>query len=109
MDLNTTTALIAAAATIIVALIELRAGRDRTRAKQDREQAEARAQRREQESRLSMDLMLSTSEMTDVLCIALQGGTVNGNVEEARKKGKDAREAYRAFLRNQAAHQVAKI
>lgn len=109
MDPNTTTAMIAAAATIIVALIELRAGRDRTRAKQDREQAEARAQRRETESRLSMDLMLATSEMTDVLCLALQGGQINGNVEKARQKGEDAREAYRAFLRNQAAHQVAKL
>lgn len=95
-------ALIAALASIVVAVIELRASRDR-------KQTEARAERREEESRLSMDLMLSTSEMTDVLCIALQGGQINGNVEEARRKGKDAREAYRAFLRNQAAHQVAKI
>ena len=95
-------ALIAALASIVVAVIELRASRDRKR-------TEARAERREEESRLSMDLMLSTSEMTDVLCIALQGGQINGNVEEARRKGKDAREAYRAFLRNQAAHQVAKI
>lgn len=109
MDPNTTTALIAAAATIIVALIELRASRDRMRVKQDREQAEVRAERREEESRLSMDLMLATSEMTDVLCLALQGGQINGNVEKARQKGEDAREAYRAFLRNQAAHQVAKI
>ena len=102
MNPTVAAALIAALASIVVAVIELRASRDRKR-------SEARAERREQESRLSMDLMLSTSEMTDVLCIALQGGTVNGNVEEARKKGKDAREAYRAFLRNQAAHQVAKI
>lgn len=102
MNPNVGAALIAALASIVVAVIELRASRDRKR-------SEARAERREQESRLSMDLMLSTSEMTDVLCIALQGGTVNGNVEEARKKGKDAREAYRVFLRNQAAHQVAKL
>lgn len=102
MDPTITTALISAIATVVVALIEIRAA-------QDRKRTEARAARREEESRLSMDLMLTTSEMTDVLCIALQGGQINGNVEEARKKGKDAREAYRAFLRNQAAHQVAKI
>ena len=102
MNPTVAAALIAALASIVVTVIELRASRDRKR-------TEARADRREEESRLSMDLMLATSEMTDVLCIALQGGTVNGNVEEARKKGKDAREAYRAFLRNQAAHQVAKI
>lgn len=109
MNTEVLVAMIGAAATIIVAVIELRASRDRKRAKQDREQAEVRAERRETESRLSMDLMLATSEMTDVLCLALQGGQINGNVEKARQKGEDAREAYRAFLRNQAAHQVAKI
>lgn len=102
MNPTVAAALIGAVATVLVALIELRSQRDRKR-------AEARAVRREQESRLSMDLMLATSEMTDVLCIALQGGKINGNVDEARKKGKDAREAYRAFLREQAAHQVAKM
>lgn len=102
MNPTVTAALIGAIATVLVAVIEFRSQRDRKR-------AEARAERREEESRLSMDLMLTTSEMTDVLCIALQGGQINGNVEEARRKGKDAREAYRAFLRNQAAHQVAKI
>ena len=56
-----------------------------------------------------MDLMLATSKMTDVLCIALQGGQINGNVEEARREGRIAREAYKKFLKDQAAHQVAKI
>ena len=102
MDPTIATALIAGAASVIVAVIEFRAHRDRRR-------AEDRAERREQESRLSMDLMLATSEMTDVLCIALQGGQINGNVKEARDKGKQAREAYRNFLKDQAAHQVAKI
>lgn len=95
-------AAIAALASIVVALIELRASRDRKR-------SEARAERREQESRLSMDLMLATSKMTDVLCIALQGGQINGNVEEARREGKEAREAYQRFVKDQAAHQVAKL
>lgn len=102
MNPTVAAALIAALASVVVAVIELRAARDRKR-------TEARADRREEESRLSMDLMLATSEMTDVLCLALQGGQINGNVEKARQKGEDAREAYRAFLRNQAAHQVAKI
>ena len=55
-----------------------------------------------------MDLMIATSEMCDVLCIALQGGKVNGNVEAARRKGTEARAAYRDFLADTAAHQVAK-
>ena len=102
MSTEVLVALIAGLASIVVALIEFRAKRDRDR-------NETRAARREQESRLSMDLMLATSEMTDVLCIALQGGQINGNVEKAREEGRNAREAYRSFLREQAAHQVAKI
>lgn len=102
MDPTVAAAVIAALASIVVAVIEFRAKRDRDR-------QEARAQRRETESRLSMDLMLATSEMTDVLCIALQGGQINGNVEKAREEGRKSREAYRNFLREQAAHQVAKL
>ncbi|MBQ2619092.1 MAG: hypothetical protein IJF88_02480 [Oscillospiraceae bacterium] len=93
--------LIAAVASILVAVIEVRGQRERKR-------SEARAERRERESRLSMDLMIATSEMCDVLCIALQGGKVNGNVEAARRKGTEARAAYRDFLADTAAHQVAK-
>lgn len=102
MDPAIATALIPAIASVVVAVIEIRASRDRKR-------SEVRAARREEESRLSMDLMLATSKMTDVLCIALQGGQINGNVEEARAEGKTAREAYQRFLKDQAAHQVAKI
>lgn len=87
---------------VIVAIVEVRGARFRKR-------DEARAERRARESRLSMDMMFATSEMCDVLCIALQGGKINGNVEEARKKGETAREAYRAFLRDNAANQVTKI
>ena len=102
MNPTVAAALIGAIATVLVAVIEFRSQRDRKR-------AEARAERREQENRLSMDLMLATSKMTDVLCIALQGGQINGNVEEARREGRIAREAYKKFLKDQAAHQVAKI
>lgn len=94
--------IIPAIAAIIVAIIEVRGQRDRKR-------ADARAERRARESRLSMDMMFSTSEMCDVLCIALQGGTVNGNVEHARAEADRAREAYRQFLRDQAATQVSKV
>jgi len=94
--------IIPAIAAIIVALIEFRGTRERKR-------TEARAARRTQESRLSMDMMFSTSEMCDVLCVALQGGAINGNVEHAREEAAKAREAYKSFLRDQAATQVSKI
>ena len=94
--------IIPAIAAIIVAIIEVRGQRDRKR-------TEARAQRRAQESRLSMDLMFSTSEMCDCLCIALKGGHIDGNVDEAREAAQRAREAYKSFLRDQAATQVSKV
>ena len=94
--------IIPAIAAIIVAIIEVRGTRERKRTDQ-------RAARRAQESRLSMDMMFTNSEMCDVLCIALQGGTINGNVEQAREQAAKAREAYRSFLRDQAANQVSKV
>ncbi len=87
---------------VIIAVIE-------TRNSRERKKAEARAERRALESRLAMDLMFTTSEMCDVLCIALQGGHLNGNVERARKQAEEARNKYQSFLRDQAAGQVTKI
>lgn len=94
--------IIPALAAVIVAIIEVRGASERKR-------SEARAERRAKESRLSMDMLFSTSEMCDVLCIALQGGKINGNVESAREAARKAREAYQSFLRDQAANQVTKI
>ena len=93
--------IIPALAAIIVAVVEAIAARERKHTKEDREL-------RQQESRLSMDMMFTTSEMCDVLCIALQGGHTNGNVESARDAAKKAREAYTTFLRDQAASKVAR-
>lgn len=70
---------------------------------------EERAKARETESRLSMDLMEATSELSDVIAIAVSGGHVNGNVEQARERAKAARENYRQFVRDQAARNVAKM
>ena len=92
--------LIPAIASIVVVIIEAVAAKDRKKAAD-------RAEIRKQESRLSMDMMFTTSEMCYVLCNALQGGKTNGNVEEARDKAKEAREAYTTFLRDQAASKVA--
>lgn len=92
--------IIPALAAIIVAVVEAIAARERKHTKEDREL-------RQQESRLSMDMMLTTSEMCDVLCNALQGGKTNGNVEKARAEAKRARDAYENFLREQAAKKLA--
>ena len=93
--------IIAALTAIIVAIIEVRGASYRKR-------SEARADRREKESRLSMDLMLANAELSEVICIAVTGGHLNGNVEAAQKKLAAAKKAYSDFLKDQAAHQVAK-
>ena len=87
---------------VVVALI----GRSQ---KAEHSKNEERAKARETESRLSMDLMEATSELSDVIAIAVSGGYVNGNVEAARAAARSARENYRQFVRDQAARSVAKI
>ena len=62
--------------------------------------AEKRAQMREKEFRLSMDCQMAALDLSDVIAIAVTGGHTNGNVEEARQKAKNAKEAYSAFLKS---------
>lgn len=100
--------LINAVVLVVVALIGRSQKTEQTKAEEARAKAEARAQTREKESRLSMDLMEATSELSDVIAIAVSGGHVNGNVEAAREKAKRARDAYQTFVLDQAAHNVAK-
>lgn len=94
---------------VVVALIGRSQKSEHDKAEEARAKAEARAATRETESRLSMDMMEATSELSDVIAIAVSGGKVNGNVESARERAKIARQNYHDFLRQQAAHNVAKV
>ena len=80
-----------AVCTVIVAKVQLDNNRQR-KVDDDRDA------RRQKESRLSMRMMEASIELADVNAVALQNGKLNGNVEEARKKAKDALDEYRAFL-----------
>lgn len=91
--------LIPAITSLVIVIVEAVAARERKKTKEDRET-------RQKESRLSMDMMMTTSEMCDVLCNALQGGKTNGNVEKARSEAKRARDAYESFLREQASKKL---
>lgn len=93
---------ITSVAALVVAVIETG---NRRRLKS----SEIRAARRETESRLSMELMSATLELAYVTSLAVTGGHINGNVEAAQEKAKAAQEAYEDFLRDEAAHAVAKI
>lgn len=98
--------LISAAAVIIAAIIEWRANKDRKLMKEAQAEAEVRAQQREKESRLSMQMMNATLQLSVVTANALTGGKNNGNVETARHAAEDASRAYTQFLMETTAHHI---
>lgn len=93
--------IISAVAIILVAIIET--GNIRRRKTE-----EIRRTRREKESRLSMELMSASVDLAYVTSLAVTGGHTNGNVEAAQKKAEAAQEAYEDFIKDEAAHAVAK-
>lgn len=95
-------AAIAAGATVLVAITERRNRRDAKR-------AEARMERREKESRLSMELMYASCALSLTTAKKLSGMHTNGDVEEAMEAARRAQEAYVDFVRDEAAHNVAKV
>lgn len=95
-------ALIAAASAITVAVVEKRADKERKRTM-------ARAERRERESRLSMELMSATCELSVVTATAMREGHTNGTLQPALEKANKAQEDYRHFLLDVAARDVAKV
>lgn len=95
-------ALISAVATVIVAIIE-------TSNRRQRKREEHRRERRERETYLSMELVSATLDLAFVTSLAVTGGKINGNVEAAQAKAKEAQENYRKFLREETAHAVAKV
>lgn len=99
--------IISAIAAIVVAVIEWRASQDRKILKKAQAEAEIRAQQREKESRLSMQMMDATLQLSVVTANALTGGHNNGNVEAARKAAEDASRAYKQFLMETTAHNIA--
>jgi len=99
---------IAAAAAIVVAIIELIAARDRRHTKKLVEESRTRAERREKESRLSMDLMSATCRLSCDTAKAVRDGHTNGTLAGNLEKAEAALTAYDDFIRQEAAHAVAK-
>ena len=92
---------IAAAAAIVVAVVENRAARER-------KSVEKREARRARESRLSMDLMYASIGLAMDTATALRDGHTNGTLDPDLSRAREARAAYDAFLRDEAAAAVAK-
>ena len=99
---------IPAVATVVVAVVEAIAARERKAAKTDKEKQDARETRRAEESRLSMQMMSATLQLAVVTANALTGGHNNGNVQAAREAAHKAEVEYQAFLMRVAATEVSK-
>lgn len=95
--------------TVLVAIIELIAAKDRKESKRDRERLKRHEQQRANETKLQMKMNSATLQLCVVTSNALTGGHNNGNVERARQSAKDAEEAYNAYIQELAANQVAKL
>lgn len=91
-------ALIAACASIFTSLVALRSGREATDAKAAQEayqrRQDAQAREREAVEEATATAMLAVLESLDVTMLSLQGGHLNGNVEDARRKIQRARDTY---------------
>ena len=87
---------------VIVAVCEAIAAKDRKR-------AERHAKLRAEESRLSMQMIDATLQLSIVTANALTNGHNNGNVERARTAAKKASEDYYDFLRKVASSECTKV
>ena len=87
------------AGTIIVAIIEAKAAKER-------KVTEEHAKTREREARLSMKMIDATMQLSEVTANAVMGGHNNGNVEAARHAVTEARQEYQTFLQEIAAKEI---
>lgn len=94
-------ALITAASGIIVALLSISIKRSNAR-------AESLQKLRERESLLGMRMASANLKLGITTSLAVTGGKVNGNVEEARAAAQEAEEEYLKFLQEVTAHEVGK-
>lgn len=95
--------------TVLVAIIELIAAKDRKESKKDQERLKRHEQQRAKETKLQMEMNSATLQLCVVTSNALTGGHNNGNVEMARQAARDAEDAYNAYIQELAANQVAKL
>ena len=101
-------AIIAGVQAIAVAVIGGLIQRNAKKTERYREQKEEQYELRKKRDKALYELVFADSTGTEILLHQAHGDHLNGNVEAAREKAKEARDAYRAFIHDQAAHNVAK-
>lgn len=98
--------IISSISAIVVALIGAHSLKVEKANKKRAEKTDLREQRREKESRLSMDMMYATMQLSIVSANALTNGHNNGNIEMAYKAAQEAKDKYDAFLKDVASHSL---
>lgn len=83
---------------IAVALIELRAGRDRKNQKKLQEEQAAHEQLRREEMELQLQMTSANTKLVKVIAKTVQHQKTNGDVEEAYRAVQESQDAYFHFL-----------
>lgn len=103
--------IVPAAATIVVACIEMVAAKERRKSQKSAQKRDElhrlEEERRIEENRLAMEMAFANLQLSIVCSNALTGGHNNGNVERARVAAEKAENAYRTYLRKIVAEVVA--
>lgn len=100
--------IVPAIATVLVAVIEAIAYKDRKHTRQMTEEMARLATQRAEESRLSMQMADATLQLSIVSANALSGGHNNGNVAIAKDAAEKAQAEYQKFLQKTTAEAMNK-
>lgn len=103
------TAILSPVALILVALIEMRASRDRKVDQAYKSKTERREHQRAEESRLGMQMMDASLELGVATAIAVEQHKCNGEMHAAKDSAARVREEYRAFIQKLASAEIAKM
>lgn len=103
------TAILSPVALILVALIEMRASRDRKVDQAYKSKTERREHQRAEESRLGMQMMDASLELGVATALAVECGKMNGEMHSAKDSAAKAREEYKSFIHKLASAEIAKM
>lgn len=90
--------IVAAAATVICAVIGARSKKRDDAIAEQNSKAEARAEQRAKEGRLQLAMISANTKLTVGVAMALKHGHANGEVEDGLKAVEEANNAYTKFL-----------
>lgn len=107
---NMAASIIAALAAVISAVISAfgaaRVAKFQSKAAQQNEEQTRHNESREKEAVLQGRMVAALCELEEVTVMAVEGGKVNGNLEAAQKKAKEAKDEYNRFLRETALKEI---